>query len=86
MKYTDHKSVLLLADNIIRNTRCIAGAVEDLNADFLQLRADFCDDGIDYVSDYINSLSEKVLEAINSSVSISKQLVEFAGYLKSGKR
>lgn len=86
MRYTDAKEVLVLASNIIKDTKKITGILDELDNELKTLERTFLDDGIEEVKAHIGSIRQHTEESTESAVVISTQLVGYADLLMKGKK
>ncbi len=85
MRYTDAKEVLVLASNIIKDTKKITGILDELDNELKMLERTFFDDGIEEVKAYIKSIRKHTNNSTEQAAVISTQLVYYADKLIEGK-
>lgn len=85
MKYTDAKSVLELAKNIVKDSKEIAQYATNLGTELKNLQGTFLDDGIEEINAYVNAITGKIEKSQASVITVANQLVEYANLLIAGK-
>ena len=85
MKHTDYQKVYELAANILKDDKQLLTLTDDLGQKLRALEGSFTDDGIEEVKSFVNSLTNSLVNAQTSFVTIANELVIFADKLKEGK-
>ncbi len=85
MRYTDYEKVYELAKDILKDDKKMLLLTKDLEAELKKLKGTFLDDGIDEVSQYVNSLLKMLAGAQDAFMTVANDLIDYARLLQKGK-
>lgn len=85
MRYTDYNKVRSLAKDILKDDKKMLLLTQDLDAELKKLKGTFLDDGIDEVSQYVNSLLKMLAGAQDAFMAVANDLLDYARLLEEGK-
>ena len=84
MKYTDGKAVLVLAQNIVQDTKTIMNTVSDLRQEMNTLKSTFHDNEIIDIQDHVVSIEQFMGELIDATVVVANQLTIYGEMIIAG--